>query len=156
MSISTTTIAVDRVSILKLPFYMKGLERHDLMFTGPTKYNLLSEAYAWLFEGQEEGTVLGDNIYSFLKDSNSLPSCAGFADLLAITKSITPDVFRRLYGEKAAIFAWRSVGRTYEDGLLRVPYVSETTIKTGNPPFWAYLSSYFSRDCPALRFKNVE
>jgi hypothetical protein len=140
-------VRVDRSVKPTYPDWFKKLEHPELECSGPAEYNLQTGVQEWLHDDQKNGVVVGNTIYTRLKDTNALASCLNLQDGLAIqAKGIA--VFRKLFGGKA-VFLWGSVVR-YRDGDLLVPYLYERGDKVVVDWFWLDLN--FSSSNPALRF----
>ena len=142
-------IRVDRSIRPTYPDWVKTVMHPELEPLGPAEYDI-SQVKQWLHDGQKDGEwIEGNNIYSHLKETDTLKICLGLRDLEEIQKK---DVafFRKHFGGKL-VFGWSGVVR---DRLrrLRVPCLDEGGDEVVLD--WYWLGSYLGDDNPALRLAS--
>jgi len=153
------SIEVDRSTNLEFPIIIEKVLDPKLQNTGPKKYNL-AEIEMWFHDGHKSKYSKGQPIYDYLKETESVSTCLGYRDGLAIVKSITSlkgegamkAPFWHLFGQNR-LYLWRSVVEA--PAGLAVPYIYSSG---GSPSLvinWAWLRDHCcGPNTPALRFKD--
>jgi len=112
-------IRVDRSIRPSYPDWVKEVMHPKLENVGPTEYDI-TKVEQWLHDGQKDGCIGGNKIYTHLRETDTLKTCLGLRDLEEIQKKGI--VFFRKYFKDKAVFGWASVVRD-RLGSLSVPYL---------------------------------
>ncbi|MDD3531256.1 MAG: hypothetical protein PHV99_01550 [Candidatus Pacebacteria bacterium] len=148
------TIHIDRSTRPAYPYFVDKDCINDPDFialeqTGPADY-ALGSLEQYLHGAQKTGGwERGEAIYEYLKGSNTLSSCLGLADLLAIQK-LGIEAFRKHFASKV-VSGWKSVVRD-RDGNPFVPCLVEGD--GGVVLFWTWFERGWNSRSPALRFAS--
>ncbi len=142
-------IRVDRSVRHSYPDWVKEVMHPELEDTGLCEYDI-SIVQQWLHEGQKDGKwIVGNQIYTHLKNTGMLKSCLGLRDLEEIQKKgIT---FFRKHFKGKAVFGWAGIVR-HRYGRLRVPYLYEDDGKVVLD--WDWVDDDWCSLSPALRFAS--
>lgn len=146
-----TIIRVDRSVRPSYPDWVERVEHSDLEPTGPIEYDI-SKVKQWFHDGQKNGKrIKGNEIHTYLKETDTLKTCLGLRDLEEIQKKgIT---FFRKHFQGKAVFAWKSgVRDRNRDGNLYVPFLYEHGGKVVMD--WYWLGHDWDDSHPALRFAS--
>mgnify|MGYP001591697062 FL=1 len=148
-SAADAIIRVDRSVRPSYPDWVERVEHPDLEPTGPTEYGI-SEVKQWFHDRQKNGKwIKGNEIHTYLKETDTLKTCFGLRDLEEIQKKGI--AFFRKHFQGKSVFAWKSVVRS-RDGYLVVPFLYEYGGKV--VLVWYWLGDIWRDDYPALRFAS--
>ena len=140
-------IRVDRSVRIKYPDWVRMANHPELEHVGPAEYDI-TKSERWFHNGQKDGKrIKGNEIYAYLKETDTLKICFGLRDLEEIQKKGV--VFFRKYFKGEAVFGWSSIAWDY-DGALNVPYLCEMGFKVDLG--WHELDTLWHTFDPALRY----
>lgn len=131
------------------PDWMKKRMHTEFDRADTVEYRL-DQVKPWLHSTQENGrSIVGNDLYQYIKTADILPSCLSLRDLEEIQK-LGIEVFRRHFRGKA-VFAWKDVVRL-RFGVLFVPCLYEYDVRV--VVGWYWLDNGWDVSRPALRFAS--